>query len=117
MAEWASIANYDADDAGFLACDQIGEQNFNWYCNKQLDNLFVKEQSTADPNERQQIFNQIHQVLLTDFPMATMFSPNDLSIAKLGTHNYKPGPFGGSETVNIQNWWCDNGKCPSGGGQ
>ncbi|MBV9229328.1 MAG: peptide ABC transporter substrate-binding protein, partial [Chloroflexi bacterium] len=111
MAEWASSANYDANDSQFLACDQIGKQNLNWYCNPQMDALLRQEQSTPDPAARQQIFNKIHELLLTDFPFATEFSPNDISAHKLGTHNYKPGPFAASEMVNIWEWWCDNGKC------
>ena len=115
LAEWASSYNYDADDAVNYACDQVGKANFNWYCNSQLDGLFHKEQSTADPNVRQQVFNQIHQIMLNTYPVVSMYSPNDVSIVKKGTHNYQPGPFGSTETVNIWNWWCDNGRCPSAG--
>ncbi|GCE25539.1 peptide ABC transporter substrate-binding protein [Dictyobacter alpinus] len=115
LAEWSSSYNYDANDASNFACDQVGKSNFNWYCNPELDTLFGKEQQTTDANQRQQIFNQIHDILLRDFPTATLFSPNDLSVAIKGTHNYQPGPFVASETVNIMNWWCDNGKCPAKG--
>lgn len=117
MAEWSSSYNYDPDDATNLACDQIGKNNLNWYCNPQMDALLLQEGATADPVQRQQIFNQIHQLLLTDVPFATMFTPNDLSMHKIGTNNYAPGPFVASETVNIMNWWCNNGKCPSSTGQ
>ncbi|HZR41477.1 MAG TPA: peptide ABC transporter substrate-binding protein [Ktedonobacteraceae bacterium] len=115
MAEWASSYSYDPNDATQLECDQIGKNNFNWYCNPQMDALLLKEEQIADPTQRQQIFNQIHQLILTDFPFATEFSPNDLSVHKKGTFNYAPGPFAASETVNIWNWWCNNGKCPSAG--
>jgi len=30
---------------------------------------------------------------------------------KLNAHNYKPGPEGALETVNIWEWWCDKGQC------
>jgi peptide/nickel transport system substrate-binding protein len=113
MAEWASSYSYDADDAANFSCDQIGKDNFNWYCNPKLDDLFTQEQATADPAKRQQIFNQIHAIMLTDFPVTFLFSPNDISISKKGTHNYKPGPFGATETVNVWEWWCDGGHCPS----
>ena len=75
--------------------------NLNFYCNHQLDNLYVQEQSTADPAARQQIFNQIHQIYLTDFPFITLYGPTDIAISKNVTHNYSPGSFGASETVNI----------------
>jgi len=115
LAEWSSSYSYDANDAPGFECDQVGKSNFNWYCNPKMDALLRQEQQTADPNARQQIFNQIHEQLLTDFPVATLFSPNDISISKIGTHNYAPGPFAASETVNIMNWWCNGGKCPSAG--
>lgn len=111
LAEWASTTNYDANDAPFFQCDQIGKQNFNWYCNPQMDKLLLQEQSTPEPAARQQIFNQIHQLLLTDFPIASEFALNDISIHKVGTHNYNPGPFAASEMINIWEWWCDGGKC------
>ena len=82
-------------------------------CNKQLDSLYVQEQTTGDPTQRQQVFNQIHQIYLTEFPFVTLYSPPDLAISKSGTHNYVPGPTGSSETVNIWEWWCSNGKCPA----
>ncbi|GHO89735.1 ABC transporter substrate-binding protein [Dictyobacter formicarum] len=115
MAEWTSSYNYDANDASNYGCDQVGKSNFNWYCNPAMDALFTKEQQTTDPNARQQVFNQIHDILLKDFPTVTLFSANDLSVAINGTHNYKPGPFVASETVNIMDWWCDNGTCPAKG--
>ncbi|MBO0794475.1 MAG: peptide ABC transporter substrate-binding protein [Ktedonobacteraceae bacterium] len=111
IAEWASSYSYDPNDSGGFQCDQIGISNFNWYCSQQMEALQKQQLSTADPNKRQQIFNQIHQLLLTDFPVATEFSPNDLSAHKKTSHNYKPGPFAASETVNIWEWWCDGGKC------
>ncbi len=113
LAEWSSSYNYDANDASAFQCDQIGKSNFNWYCNPAMDALFVKEQQSADPNTRQKVFNAIHQIILQDAPVVTLFSPNDIYISKKGTNNYKPGPFVASETVNIWDWWCDNGKCPS----
>jgi peptide/nickel transport system substrate-binding protein len=113
LAEWASSYPVDPNDAANFSCAQIGKSNFNWYCNPQLDALFRQEQSTADATQRQQIFNQIHSILLSDVPVAVEYSPDDLSIVVKGTHSYAPGPFLSSETVNIMNWWCDKGKCPA----
>ena len=67
--------------------------------------------ATPDPGVRQQIFEQIHQLYLTELPFITLYSPIDLSIARKGTHNYLPGPLGAAGTINIWEWWCDHGKC------
>lgn len=115
LAEWASSYNYDGNNAANFACEQVGKSNFNYTCSPELDALMRQEQSTADPEKRQQAFNQIHQLMLKDLPVVSMFSPNDLFISKKGTFNYKPGPFGATETVNVWDWWCGNGKCPSAG--
>ncbi len=73
--------------------------------------LFVQEQATADAGVRQQIFKQIHQIYLTEFPFIVLYSPVEPALAHKGTHNYQPGPFITAETINIWEWWCDNGKC------
>ncbi len=80
-------------------------------CNHTLDALYQQELATVDAGVRQQVFRQIHEIYLTEFPFIMLYStPDPLAIAHWGTHNYLPSPFVG-ETVNIWEWWCDNGKC------
>ena len=81
----------------------------DFYCNPSLDKLFVQEQATADPGVRQQLFVQIHQIYLTQFPFIVLYSPTFFGLVHKGTHNYLPGP--NTDTYNIAQWWCDNGKC------
>ncbi len=118
LAEFENSFTYDADDASGFSCAQVpsaansyGGQNFSFYCNKQLDQLFTQEQTGTTPAARQQAFNQIHQIYLTDFPFVTLYAPVDISLVKNGAHNYQIGSEGSSETVNIMNWWCTGGKC------
>jgi peptide/nickel transport system substrate-binding protein len=113
IAEFENSLGYDPDDATVAATNQIPPNGFNimFYSNPNLDKLYVAEQSTLDPTQRQQIFNQIHQIYLTEFPFITLYSPPDIAMAKNTTHNYAPGPTGASETVNNWEWWCDGGKC------
>lgn len=107
-----NILNYDPDDATLLACDQaLTGYNFGSYCNPALDALYKQEQETVDAGVRQQIFIQIHQIYLTEFPFIVLHSPLDLAMVRRRTHNYQPGPFITAETINIWEWWCDNGKC------
>ena len=112
IAEYEDNYGYDPDDSGLLSCDQFPPSggNFGFYCNPALDKLFAQELATADSGVRQQLFGQIHQIYLTDFPFITLFSPLTLAIVRKGTHNYQPSPIAG-ETVNIWQWWCDHGKC------
>jgi peptide/nickel transport system substrate-binding protein len=113
IGEFESSFTYDADDATVAACNQFPPKGFNimFYCNPNLDKLYIQEESTADPAQRQAAFNQIHQIYLTDFPLVVLYSPVDISMHKLIVHNYSPGPEGASETVNIWDWWCEGGHC------
>ena len=113
IAEFENSWTYDADDSSLLACNQIPPNGFNitFYCNKQLDALFLQQESTQDTAARQQVFNQEHQIYLTDYPFITLYSPLDVSVNKNTTHNYNPGPMGAAETINVWEWWCTNGTC------
>ena len=118
IGEFEQTYSYDADDSSTLNCSAIpssangfGGQNYAFWCNKQADALFNKELSTNDPTARQNAFNQLHQIYLTEFPFITEYAPINASVVKNGTHNYSPGPMGAQETVNVWNWWCDGGKC------
>ena len=111
IAEWANTFGFDPDDSGILACDQIPPNggNYTLYCNPALDALYAQELATADAGERQQIFHRIHQIYLTEFPFIVLYGPTWYALAHKGTHNYLPGPY--TDTYNIAEWWCDNGKC------
>jgi peptide/nickel transport system substrate-binding protein len=112
IAEWASSVGYDPDDSSLLSCDQIppkGFGNLDFYCNPSLDKLFAQEQATADPGVRQQIFIQIHRIYLTQFPFIVLYGRTEFALAHKGTHNYLPGPY--TDTYNVAEWWCDNGRC------
>ncbi|HLG61294.1 MAG TPA: peptide ABC transporter substrate-binding protein [Ktedonobacteraceae bacterium] len=113
IAEFEDSFTYDADDSGLFACNQFPPAGFNidFYCNHQLDQLFVQEQSTADPSQRQAIFNQIHQIYLTEFPFITLYSPTDIAMHKLTAQNYNPGPMGAQEDNQVWTWWCTNAQC------
>jgi peptide/nickel transport system substrate-binding protein len=112
IAEWAYTFSYDPDDSSLLSCNQIPPKgsNFTFYCNPALDVLYTQELTTADAGVRQQIFHQIHQIYLTQFPFIVLYSPTDLSMVRKGAHNYLPSTIA-ADTINIWQWWCDNGKC------
>jgi peptide/nickel transport system substrate-binding protein len=112
IAEQEIILGYDPDDSSILSCDQIPPKGYNidFYCNPTLDALYTQEQATVDPGLRQQVFIQIHQLYLTEFPFITLYSPTENWMVRKGTHNYSPSPLGG-DTYNIWQWWCNNGKC------
>ena len=111
IAEYNNNLYYDPDDSSNFACNQFPPAGYNldFYCNPALDKLFAQEQATSDPGVRQQIFEQIHQIYLTQFPFIVLYSPTWFALVHKGTHNFLPGPY--TATYNIAEWWCDNGKC------
>ena len=111
IAEFADNLNYDPDDSTLFACNQVPPvgNNLNFYCNPALDALYAQEQGTADPGLRQQIFIQIYRIYLAQFRFIVLYLDTEFALAHKGTHNYLPGPF--TDTYNIWEWWCDNGKC------
>jgi len=113
IAEFEDSFTYDADDSSLFACNQFPPAGFNidFYCNHQLDQLFLQEQATADPNARQQIFNQIHQIYLTEFPFITLYGPTDIAMHKVTAQNYNPGPMGAQEDNQVWLWACTGGHC------
>ncbi len=114
IAEFEDSFGYDPDDSWMLSCDQIPPQgsgsNVDFYCNPALDALYRQEVATADPGVRQQLFVQIHQIYLTQFPFIVLYSPTRFALEHKGTHNYQISPIEGG-TSNIWQWWCDQGKC------
>ena len=113
IAEFAVNFSYDPDDSSLLGCGQIPPNGINitYYCNPKLDALYQQELATPDAGARQNIFEQIHSIYLTDFPIIVLFGSKDLYLVHTGTHNFQPEPTSAFETNNIWEWWCDNGKC------
>lgn len=108
MIELATDPSYDPDDSSLLSCAH--GPNFEFYCNSALDLLYQQEVKTLDTSQRQQIFNQIHAIYLTDWPFVTLYSPPMIYIVSKRAHNYQPSPVSG-ESPNNWDLWCDHGTC------
>ena len=106
IAEFINTQGYDPDDSSLLSC----QGNLDYYCNHTLDALYQQELVTLDPGVRQQIFAQIHQIYLTDYPFIVLYSPPHIALVHKGTHNYLPSSIG-IQDENIWEWWCDGGRC------
>jgi peptide/nickel transport system substrate-binding protein len=111
IAEFANNFGYDPDDSSLFLCNQFPPKgrNYGFYCNPAVDELYKQEVAALDPSLRQDIFQQIHDIYLTQLPFIVLYSPTDTSIVRKGTHNYQLSPFSGE--INIWQWWCDKGKC------
>jgi len=118
IGEFEQTYSYDGDDSSSLDCNSIpsaansyGGQNYAFWCDHATDALYNQELSTTDPAVRQDAFNKLHQIYLTEFPFITEYAPIDATVVKNTAHNYASGPMGAQETVNVWNWWCTGGVC------
>jgi peptide/nickel transport system substrate-binding protein len=107
------LPGYDPDDYTVLGCDSFPPKGVNVtsYCNPTLEALYKREQETTDAGVRQQIFDQIHEIYLTEFPLIVLYGWIEFTIARKGTHNHQASALDGETTANIWEWWCDNRKC------
>jgi ABC-type transport system substrate-binding protein/serine/threonine protein kinase len=111
IAEYTYSNGSDPDDSGLLGCEPPFGPNNESYCNPALDALYKQELATANQGTRQIIFDQIHSIYLTDFPLIVLFGSYSFYIVHKGTHNFLPSPLFWGDTINIWEWWCDQGKC------
>jgi peptide/nickel transport system substrate-binding protein len=111
IVEYATSNTYDPDDSALFQCNV--PSNTTYYCNPALDAQYKAEQASGVTSVRQAAFDQIHKIELQDYPFIVEFAAPDLAIYRTGVHNYFPSLLGVGETVNVWQWWCDNGTCPA----
>lgn len=118
IAEFMQTYNYDGDDSSTFDCPYIpteengfSGQNYTFTCSEEVEALHKQELSTTDPEERQEAFNKLHEIYLTENPVVVLFGAVNASIVKNTGQNYMPGPMGAQETLNVWEWWCTGGKC------
>ena len=80
--------NYTAAFAGTAASAGSGI----FFSDPEWDALFIKEQQSTDPKEREAIFKQIQEMWLDEVPGAPMFQGNLYVFAKKNVSGVKIGP-------------------------
>ncbi|MBX5464089.1 MAG: peptide ABC transporter substrate-binding protein [Clostridia bacterium] len=89
-------------------------QNWGWYTDKAIDQLWVQGWSTTDVTQRKQIYAQIAQKISTDLPYVFLWQRNAINAYnKRVKWQPEDAPF---ESVpyayfwHIQNWWIAPGS-------
>ncbi len=74
IAEFEDTFGYDPDDSYLLSCNQFPPKgrNYSFYCNPAVDDLYKQEVAGLDPSLRQNIFQQIHDIYLTQLPFIVL---------------------------------------------
>ncbi|MCL6522322.1 MAG: peptide ABC transporter substrate-binding protein [Firmicutes bacterium] len=84
-------------------------QNWGWYTDKEIDQLWVQGWSTTDVSQRKQIYAQIAQKISTDLPYVFLWQLNVIGGYNKRVH-WQPedAPFQALPYAyfwHIQNWW------------
>lgn len=61
-----------------MTSDQIGSMSDSNYSNKEYDELFLKQQTIMDPNERQKLVWEMQRILYDEAPYIILFYDNNL---------------------------------------
>jgi len=115
IAEFEESGSYDPDNSIILTCAEKGSGNLAFYCNPQMEQYQKQQLSSGDNAVRQQAFDGINHLIVTDHPFIVEFAAPDLGAHMKGTNNWVPSALGIGSSINIWTWWCDNGTCPAGG--
>ena len=110
IAEFSSVQNAfpDPDASSGWVCDQIASadnpdgNNWQGYCNPELDALMVKQATTLDPKVRKELYDQIQQIIYDDYVYIGMWKDPDLWSINNRVKNVKLSgvfPF-----WNVQEW-------------
>ena len=113
IAEFEESGSYDPDNSIILTCAEKGSGNLAFYCNPQMEKYQQQQLSTGDNTARQQAFDGINNLIVTDHPFIVEFAAPDLGIHMKGTNSWVPSALGLGSSINIWTWWCDNGTCPA----
>ncbi len=112
IAEFAESGTYDPDNSVLLTCAEKGSGNLAFYCSQQMEKYQQQQLSTGDNTARQQAFDGINKLIVTDHPFIVEYSSPNLGIHMKGANNWVPSAIGLGSSINIWTWWCDNGTCP-----
>ncbi|MBI5667501.1 MAG: peptide ABC transporter substrate-binding protein [Chloroflexi bacterium] len=84
IATWSSNPNFPDPDTVRFQCDQVPSDenpagdNWNYFCDPELDKLFEQQRVTTDYNQRVEIFHQIDQMLYDQYVWVNTWYDADL---------------------------------------
>ncbi len=109
MAGWSDGSYPDPGTyAYYWLCDQIPSEenptggNFQFYCNKEVDELIRKQDTTVEPTERRAIFDRIQQIMYDETVIVPMWNDPDLWSVNKRLTNVRIG--GWSPFWNAHEW-------------
>jgi peptide/nickel transport system substrate-binding protein len=81
-----------------------GRGNYACYSNAQVDTLIEAGASEANTQKRQDIYNEVQQLIYTESPSLFLYLPQEIEAASTLVHNWQPSPDG---RINLHDVWLD----------
>lgn len=96
--------NGDADNFLYVLLDQdsIGSNNYSYYKNQEVHDLFIKAQSTNDQAEREKIYKQAQEIIKDDAPWVPLVHSEPAIAGKADITGYKPHPTGSDLLSSVE---------------
>ncbi|MCK6455472.1 MAG: ABC transporter substrate-binding protein [Phycisphaerae bacterium] len=86
-------------------------RNFGRYSNSEVDELFAKAASTADPQVRAASLRRVHRVIYEDQPMLFLYHRPDLWARSRSLRNVELSPSGPLRVrPGVLDWWVRNSE-------
>jgi ABC-type transport system substrate-binding protein len=78
--------------------------NYGHYTNTRLDELFPKGRSTADLNQRKQIYTEAATIMNDELPWIYLWSPNSIFAVSKRLAGFKPPSYATHDMWNADEW-------------
>jgi peptide/nickel transport system substrate-binding protein len=88
------VGHFEAKWHGYLEAMPYGRANYSGYNNETVNELIRRGESTADPIERQEIYDQAQQIVYDEAPALFLVLPEQIEAASLRIKSWEPASDG-----------------------
>lgn len=96
--------NGDADNFLYVLLDEdnIGSNNYTYFKNDEMHDLFIKAQTEVDEEKRNEYYRQAQEIIHDEAPWVPIAHSTPLLAAKKGLTGFKPHPTGSDMLMNVE---------------
>jgi peptide/nickel transport system substrate-binding protein len=84
------VGHFEAKWHSYVEGQSYGRANFSGYNNQRVDQLIVMGERTADPDERQAIYDEAQDIIYEEVPAVFLILPEEVEAASARVQNWEP---------------------------
>ena len=84
------VGHFEAKWHSYVEGQPYGRANFSGYNNQRVDQLTVMGERTADPDERQAIYDEAQGIIYDEVPAVFLILPEEVEAASIRVQNWEP---------------------------